>query len=392
MATTAHTPATAATARGAEAGRRSVPWKTVLAFAVPLAYADGYWLISLRGAVGAIERTDDPFGSWLRESTVVLPVFVFAVLAALTLGLRWFGAEPGRTRTVVATALLIAAAGTITGIAALAASSAYDYHLQSAHLQTIQAMPGMGSMQGHCDTTCLAQEKHATLTLHLRGILLVSRWLPLTNLALVAWVVAIMGGRLNLATARRRQQDPTQPEPTARRSRAQQVHLLLVGALAGTAAIHAAVIPQHLTEWAAAGLFFLLLTAGELTIAGLLLTPPRQRTTLLAATAISLGPLLLWLYSRAAGMPFGPEPGTPEPLGVPDCLASTLEIASLLAAIALLHSTPSLRRRSPLSPHHHALTVAALIAVTTIGIAGAGLGWFNPFEVPASHSSTGMHH
>jgi hypothetical protein len=210
-----------ATAHHTDEGRRSVPWKTVVALAVVLAYADGYWLISLRGAVGAIERTQGPFASWLRESTTILPVFVFAVLAALTLGLHRFGAKPDQTRTVVATALLIVAAGTIVGVAAMAASSAYDYHLQSVQLQ---AMHGMSAMHGHCDTNCLTQQKAATLALHIRGDLLVSGWILLTNLVLVAWVVAITGGRLELSTTprrhhRRTKQKPTEQEPTAGRSR-----------------------------------------------------------------------------------------------------------------------------------------------------------------------------
>ena len=103
--------------------------------AVVLAYADGFWLISLRGAVGSIERTREPFASWLRESTLALPVFVLAVLGALTLAARWFGPVLRKPKTVVAAALLVVAAGTLVGIAGLAASSAYDYHLQSSQLQ-----------------------------------------------------------------------------------------------------------------------------------------------------------------------------------------------------------------------------------------------------------------
>ena len=74
-------------------GRRGVPWRTVVALAAVLAYADGFWLISLRGAIGAIERTDRQFPSWFVESTTVLPVFAFAVLGAMTLALRWFGPD-----------------------------------------------------------------------------------------------------------------------------------------------------------------------------------------------------------------------------------------------------------------------------------------------------------
>ncbi len=368
--------------------RRCVPWKTVVTLAAVLAYADGYWLISLRGAIGAIERTDHPFASWLRESTTVLPVFAFAVLAALTLALHWFAPKLGETRTVVVTSLLIVVGGTLVGVAALVASAAHDYQLQSAQLHVMQ---GMSSMHGHCDTNCLAHQDRDTLALQVRGVLLVGRWILLTNLVLVAWVVAVMGGRLKLSTARRPQDVLTEPEhehPT----RVQQVRLLLVGALVGSAAIHAAVIPEHLAEWTAAGLFFILLSAGELAVAGLLLARVRQRTALLAATAISVAPLLLWLYSRTAGLPFGPEAGIPENVGLPDCLACSLEVGSLIAAIALLRSTRWLARRAPASSHVHGLAVVALICVTVIAVGGTGLSWFDAFGISASHSATGMHH
>src|SRR3954454_475705 len=97
---------------GAIPGSQAVPWWTVVFLAVLMAYADGFWLISLRGAVGAIERTQEPFAAWLRESTAFLPVFVLAVLAALTLALRWLGPAPSRRRTAAA-ALLVVAAGTL---------------------------------------------------------------------------------------------------------------------------------------------------------------------------------------------------------------------------------------------------------------------------------------
>jgi hypothetical protein len=372
---------------GTVRGPRAVPWGTVAALAVVLAYADGYWLVSLQGAVGAIGRTQHPFATWLRESTVVLPVFGFAVLGAQTLALRWFGPEPDRTRTVVATALLVVASGTAVGLAAIVASSAFDYRLQSAHLQLAQ---GMSSMYGRCDSSCLANQERDTLEAHVRGVLLVSRWVLLTNLMLVAWVTAIMGGRIRLTTVTGPRCALGEPEQITGGSVAQVRHLL-VGALMASAAIHVAVIPQHQTEWTAAGLFFILLSAAELAIAGLLLARVR-RTVLLAAAAISIGPLVLWLYSRTAGMPFGPEPGTPESLGVPDCLACALEVASLLGAVSLLRSSRSLARRSPLSPHVEGLAVLALISVTTVGVSGTGLSWFDAFGVSSGQPATGMNH
>jgi hypothetical protein len=191
-----------------------------------MGYADGFWLISLRGAVGSIERTGEPFATWLRESTLALPVFVLAVIGALTLAARWFGPVLRTSRTVVATALLIVAAGTLVGIAAVAASSAYDYQLQSSHLQpmgttgstgsagTTRSMGSMESMDstastGSMGTTesmaatdSMAEQQQASLGLQLRAVAYGSGLLLVTNLALVGWVVAMRGGRLNLTTTR----------------------------------------------------------------------------------------------------------------------------------------------------------------------------------------------
>ena len=82
---------------------------------------------------------------------------------------------------------------TIAGIAELVASSAYDYHLQSIQLRM------MNSMGGLCTGDCLAQQQHATLAAHVRGVLYVSRPLLITNLVLVAWLVAMWGGRLKVS-------------------------------------------------------------------------------------------------------------------------------------------------------------------------------------------------
>jgi hypothetical protein len=181
-----------------------------------LAFADGFWVISLRAAAGSIERTQEPFASWLRESTLALPVFVLAVLGALWLAVRWFG--PARrktktvvseTKTVVATVLLVVAAGTLVGVGALAISSGYDYHLQSRQAAISDQMPssGMDSMpsmdagsMGSIGST--PQPNHGSLALQVRSVGIGSGILLLTNLALVSWVVAIRGGGLGISRTR----------------------------------------------------------------------------------------------------------------------------------------------------------------------------------------------
>jgi hypothetical protein len=350
-------------------GRLTVPWRTVVTLAVALAYADGYWLTSLRGAVGAIERTQSPFASWLRESTLVLPVFVLAVLGALTLSMRWFGPVLRRHRTVAAAALLVVAAGTIVGLAAIVASSAYDYHLQVAQLQMMDAMRT-------CTGNCLTQEIHATLAVHVRAVIYISGWLLLTNLVLVSWLVAMMGGRLTVSTTRHLHDAPTETASLPGGSRVHDIRFLLVGTLVGSAAIHAALVPGYLSEWG--GVLLLVAAVWELAVAGMLLARLQERTLLLAAAVISIAPLVLWLFTRAGGLP--------------ESLASSLEVATLLAAVVLLRTTGSLELRAPASAHVRGLILVALIAVTAIGIAATGLSWFDAFGISGTQTVMNMPH
>ena len=370
---------------GAMPGRPAVPWATVLPLAVVMAYSDGFWMTSLRGAVGAIERTQGPFASWLRESTLILPLFVFAVLGAVTLALHLFGPVLGSSKRLLATVLLVVAAGTLVGIAELAASSAYDYHLQANQLQLMAAMQPANAVN------LLALQQHASLGLQVRAVGYGSGILVVTNLVLVGWVLALRGGRLHVSAPQRApvapQRTPVLPTampPTAatgeavsaHKSRAADLRLLLAAGLLGTAAIHAAVIPAHLTEWAAAGVFFVVMVAAELGVAVLLLAGPQPRL-LFAAAAVSAGPLALWLCSRTVGIPFGPGAGVPEKVGLSDIASCVLEISTLLVAVILFRRSEGLRRRPPASAHLRWLALVAVIAVTAIGLAGSGLGWLD---------------
>jgi glucan phosphoethanolaminetransferase (alkaline phosphatase superfamily) len=202
------TPANATTERpGTLRARLSVaPWLTVVSLAIVLAYADGFWVISLRGAAGSIQRTQGSVVSWLAESTLALPVFVLAVLGALALAARWFR-PAGQTKNVVATVLLVVAAGTLVGIGALAISSGYDYHLLSGQAPVMDPMPstGMDAMDANDAKDAKdakAQQNHGSLVLKARAVGLGSGILLVTNLALVSWVAAIRGGRLGVSKAR----------------------------------------------------------------------------------------------------------------------------------------------------------------------------------------------
>lgn len=360
---------------GSVRGRQAVPWLTVASLSVVMAYADGFWMMSLRGAVGAIERTDEPFASWLRESSLLLPVFVLAVLGALTLALRRFGPVLRRSSTVL-TALLVAAAGTAVGIALITISAAHDYQLQFSQLQLI------GSMSHTCpEGGCLALQEQASIGLQMRAVGYGSGMLLVTNLVLVGWVVAVRGGRLDVTRTPRR---------TARGGMDLR-QLFLVAALFGGAAIHAAVVPEHLNEWAGAGIFFAGLAVAQVAV-GLLSFGRQQRAVLLTVAAVSIVPLALWVCSRTVGLPFGPAAGAPEMAGLPDIAAGILELSTLLVAVALLRAKGRPPTDQAASAHIRSLALVAVIAVTALGLAGSGLASLGDVGSSEGQSVLAPHH
>ncbi len=349
-----------------------VPWRAVLPLAVVLALADLFWIGSLRVTVGHISRNQSPFESWVRESALSLPLFVLAVLGALTLALHWFGTSPRGARQVLATIGLVTAAATTAGMAALAASTYYDYLLES------DGERAMGAMRQSCTGRCANLAQEATLRLQLQSFGVGTLLILVTNLVLVAWIVAALGGRLRIGT--------TKPGPFRVDART-----LLIAGLVGSAVIHAAVVPEHLDEWSAAGSFFMLLTAAELAVAGWLCLGAKV-PALLAAAALSAGPLLVWLWSRTSGLPFGPEPGEPEAIGMADVAACVLEVLTLVLALVLLRRvlgagpTGEQRSRSA-NPNGARLALVAIVAVTAVGLAGTPLTWFGVLVEGSSHAS-----
>ncbi|SDS59137.1 hypothetical protein SAMN04488543_2017 [Friedmanniella luteola] len=350
--------------------RPGVAWPTVLLLAVVLAAADGFWMTSLRGAVGAISRTQEPFTSYWRTTALMLPAFVLAVLAALTLAFRRYGAELRSRRALVVTGLLVAVAATVTAVGLSAVSAAYDYHLQAEQLTLMQAMPGMGH---DCSSTCLDLQRSATVAAHVRAVGYAAAALLATNVVLVGWLVAMAGGRLRVATTGPRVRRSGAPATAGSWTR--DVRVLLATGLLASAAIHAAVIPEHLREWLGAAVFFLLLAVAEVAVADRLFQP-RQRAALLAAVVVSAVPLVVWTVSRTAGLPFGPEAGAPEAVGLADVVACLLEVGTLVAALVLLRRAGR-PERAAVGAHALALALVAVVAVGALGLAGPASAWLD---------------
>jgi hypothetical protein len=142
----------------------------------------------------------------------------------------------------------------------------------------------------------------------------------------------------------------------------------VVSALAGTfvvlslgaAAIHFAVVPDHFEEWWAFGLFFATLGWFQaLWAVAYLLQQSRQLAWL--GIGVNVATVLVWVWSRTAGIPFGPSAGTVENVGPPDVLASAFELA-LVAGLLVTRVLPADRGAAAMLPRR-------ALALWTTGVA-----------------------
>ena len=120
---------------------------------------------------------------------------------------------------------------------------------------------------------------------------------------------------------------------------------LFAGAVsvAAAGAVHLAVVPEHLAEYLLFGLFFAVVGVGQLGAAVAVLLRPGRRLLLTIATAEVLLALLWWV-SRTTGLPIGPEPWSPEAVGVPDVLCVVVEVLGAAVLVGLALRGPRERR------------------------------------------------
>jgi hypothetical protein len=339
---------------------RRVAWLTVLGLAASMAFADMFWAVSLRQVAGAVERTSDPFTSWVRESMLLLPTYVVAVLCVRVVRRRRTPSAATDGRPRVATALALVGVGTMVGVLALAASSLYDYRLELALLGH--------TAHGSCVADCLESQRTSTAVLQLRSLGLGSVLILATNLVVVGWVAALLGGRLPLDR-------PEDERPPLRRTRFHPrdgLTVVLAASLVGAAVLHAAVVPEHASEWPVAGAFFVALACVQVGAAGAVVHHG-GRASWTAAAVVSVVPLAIWTWSRTIGLPWGPEAGAAESLGAADLAAGTLELATLVLAGSWAWQRRRARGRPLLTVDATLIALVALLAVTALGLGGTGL-------------------
>ena len=155
----------------------------------------------------------------------------------------------------------------------------------------------------------------------------------------------------------------------------------------GAAIIHSSVVAHHLQEYLPFGLFFILVGAAQIALAGAVVLMPGRR--LFAwATIGTLVVIALYVVSRTIGLPFGPSEKVSVPLADPltlllelattngqlsGLITSLLELVSLPVFVLLLLSRPRPRRahRSWAMLAATVLAVPIVLLVTALTAAGA---------------------
>jgi hypothetical protein len=139
--------------------------------------------------------------------------------------------------------------------------------------------------------------------------------------------------------------------------------LVLAGALAVIAAgVHMLVTPEHLAAWWGYGAFFIVITNVEIAIVGLLVIKP-STWAIQVAIWTTLATLLMYLVSRTAGIPLGPDAGMVEAVDALGVVATVAEAGLLVLMCGMLAD----RARS------RTLTVLAAIGVLLWGAALTGV-------------------
>lgn len=142
-------------------------------------------------------------------------------------------------------------------------------------------------------------------------------------------------------------------------------------ASAGAAAIHFAVIDQHFAEYWLFGVFFVVVAVAQLGWVVAVVSNPTRMVYVVGALGNALI-AVTWVVSRTTGLPFGPEAGEPEPVGIADVVSTAFEVAVVAGTFLLLRGI-ELRQSWEMRFVRPVLAIGAF-AITTFALAGlAGL-------------------
>jgi hypothetical protein len=152
--------------------------------------------------------------------------------------------------------------------------------------------------------------------------------------------------------------------PLAARRRPRLATHSAASASAGAAAIHYAVVAEHFEEWWGFALFFVLSATAQLVWAVLVVTT-RSGLLMWLGVVGNAAIVVLWIVTRTVGTLVGPEPATPEPIGLADSMASAFELTIVVAGIRVAWSA---RTRPALSSRLAWVVSGVTLVLTSVGL------------------------
>jgi hypothetical protein len=192
----------------------------------------------------------------------------------------------------------------------------------------------------------------------------------------IAAVVLVAGGAIFLALAAyrrfgpgRRRHDPAaagaggRPVPVAGQTVDQSLIWIVASLSLGAAAIHLAAAPHHYAELGDLGAGFLVAGVFQAVWARTLLRSTARRTAWIGILG-NMAIVAAWIYSRVVGLPVGPEPWTPEAIGLPDAASTIFELLILGGMSVRLLGID----RTPIARRGRVRSIAAIAVVPALGL------------------------
>ncbi|OKH76511.1 hypothetical protein EB72_00230 [Mycobacterium sp. SWH-M1] len=164
----------------------------------------------------------------------------------------------------------------------------------------------------------------------------------------------------------------------------------------GAAVIHVAMSPAHWNDWMPSGVFFAAIGAFQL-LWGFLAWWRASTLLLLAGVAANLGSAALWVMSRTAGAPFGPNAGETEAVEAAGISVMLLQCYVVMGAGWALYRR---RRAEEVSAFGRSLVLMGattiMAAAVTVGLASGLQGHHHhhgvEVEAESGHGPTGDDH
>ncbi len=169
-----------------------------------------------------------------------------------------------------------------------------------------------------------------------------------------------------------------QPPAASELLAAETATLLIGGLCILTGLIHIGIAAGDIRQSSAYTPLVAMIAAFQLGWAGLVIARP-SRGALLCGALVNAALIVLWILSRTAGLPIGPQPWVAEPLGTVDAIAAAAEVVIVLAAGCLLLARRCSAARDAI-PRLTPLLLAVMFVSVLYGLgsgahAGVGSVW-----------------